>query len=188
MSLLKKKHLKSLLFLFSILFFSSCSSDKDLLEEKSDKIVGEWAPLKEVFTFVNDSVSVKSFPQCEQGTISNIIFGDAKYDQFFALYFNINNGDVEDPLCVITIGDGNWAKVSERRYSVYVEYFDEYEYPPLVIGEANFLYDAQFPTNDTLYLQDINKLEDYQLEMENLESVYTVYTLDKPTIGTPYGN
>lgn len=153
------------------------------VKEKSDPIVGNWERHQEVFVFENDSVEINNYSQCPK--INSLIFMDVEYDQAFAIYYYTFVDEMPTPdSCYKVSGGGTWAKTSNDKYSVHIEYFEEND--PYNIGTETIYYEAFFPAPDSLLLHNLNKLEQHQTEMEGLEDYYVVYTLDIGGIPSNY--
>lgn len=111
---------KLFLFILTIVFLISCSSDDDLKDENNNPIVGNWSPKTLTWETTNNDIEVVSLTDCQQ-EYSMLKFGN-NHTINFGVFPYLKNP--EECYRMITSIEGTWEMSSENQYMIYYEYFN----------------------------------------------------------------
>lgn len=154
-----------LTFLFASLLIS-CSSDDDaaLQHEDQDQVVGSWSPEKNVMVYADGSVIQEPLSDCEQ-TDTMIFFEDGDLDMTF--HYDYGDGCETE----ITTVEGDWTRVNDNQYSIYVKVYYDNDITDTDI--INAVLEFSFPETDVLYIHNQEMLEYLQDQGEDVVDYYT---------------
>lgn len=178
--------MKNLFLLLILLSLFGCSKDDTTSQDDpkiSDPIVGAWIPQKRVKVY-NDSIIESLVTHCENREQNTVAFIDNERQGFFLFYSEINENPTEaENFCLEKSGKGSWTKTGDQKYSVEISYYEVNTNNSNAIGEETKIYRAAFPSNDTLHLHDLKKLEELKTEDEIIKDYFVV--LAKNNYDTP---